>query len=180
MSCQLDSADCWLRERPHASRASAPAVHERPYAAGRAVIRLTVPGRLEYRTLVLRVVSAACKLVARDSTEFEQQVVSAFSEAFNNIAIHGYREQGGDVEIEIDGGDDGLTIRMLDHGARFRPELVAAPRLSELPESGMGLYIICSFMDEVTYRPGDPPRTANVLCMTKRLGPSPRSEIGTR
>ena len=42
--------------------------------------------------------------------------------------------------------------------------------LDALPESGLGLFIIRSFMDEVKYVPGSP----NVLSMTKYLDPARR------
>jgi serine/threonine-protein kinase RsbW len=140
------------------------------------VITLTVPGSLLYRSLVLRVVESACRHVRARSgsgsahARFEDEVISAFSEAFNNLAIHGYAERPGDVRIEIDPLDDGITIRLLDTGKTFDPDLVAAPRMDELPESGMGVHIIRSFMDVVTYTPGAPPAQCNVLSMTKRLG----------
>lgn len=136
-----------------------------------------------YRDLVLRVVAASCKLVRRADElqdagqdlleprdEFEAQVISASGEAFNNIAIHGYSDYPGEARIEIETAQDSITIRMFDDGRTFDPTRVALPKA--LPESGMGLYIMRSFMDEVTYQPGNPPNTANVLCMTKRRAPS--------
>lgn len=132
-----------------------------------------------YRDLVLRVVAASCKLVRRadelqdtgqdtleSHDEFEAQVISAFGEAFNNIAIHGYADHPGEVRMEIETEQDAITIRVFDDGRTFDPTRVALPQA--LPESGMGLYIIRSFMDEVTYQPGNPPRTPNMLCMKKR------------
>lgn len=141
------------------------------------MISLTVPGTLLYRPLVLRVVESSCKLVrvrscgalACSRAHFDDEVVSAFSEAFNNVAIHGYAGRAGDVYIEIQPDDGGITIRMLDTGKSFDPDQVEAPRLEELPESGMGLFIIHSFMDRVAYSRGDPPRTPNVLVLYKRL-----------
>jgi serine/threonine-protein kinase RsbW len=135
------------------------------------VIRLRVPGALQYRDLVVRCVAAACKLVgagngARSHGEFDDQVVSAFGEAFNNAALHSYRGRvGGEVEIEIEIGEDFITIRMLDYGEAFDIAGVPAPDLDTLPESGLGIFIIKSFMDEVTYRAGAP----NVLSMTKTI-----------
>ena len=138
------------------------------------MIRLRVPGALKYRDLAVRAVAAACKLVGDgDPTgagdrEFIDQVVSAFGEAFNNTAIHSYAGLTvGDVDIEIEIGDSHITIRVLDYGKSYDFLSVPQPDLDTLPESGMGLYIIRSFMDEVDYVPGAP----NVLSMTKRVGP---------
>ncbi len=141
------------------------------------MIRLRVPGALEYRDLVVRCVAAACKLVGaasayRATREFDDQVVSAFSEAFNNAALHSYRGGAvGDVEIEIEIGEDFITIRMLDYGQSFDIGEVPEPDLEALPESGLGIFIIKSFMDEVSYRAGAP----NILSMTKTIRPRLRS-----
>lgn len=139
------------------------------------MIRLRVPGSLAYRHLALRVVAAACKMATprRDEAgspdlcheEFEAQTVSAFGEAFNNIAIHGYRGgPPGDVDIEIESDEDGIVIRLMDTGSSFDPASIDNPPIDDLPESGMGLFIIKSFMDEVDYSPGSP----NVLRLAKR------------
>lgn len=139
------------------------------------MIRLRVPGSLTYRHLALRVVAAACKMAAPrrvdggwpgpTEEEFEAQTVSAFGEAFNNIAIHGYRAgPPGDVDIEIESDADGIIIRLMDTGCSFDPGSIESPPIDDLPESGMGLFIIKSFMDEVDYRPGSP----NVLRLVKR------------
>jgi serine/threonine-protein kinase RsbW len=136
------------------------------------MIRLQVPGTLRYRDLAVRVVSAACKLVPtgepRSSAkqDFDHQVVSAFGEAFNNAAIHSYRGRpAGEVEIEVDVRGDGITIRIADYGQSFDLARVAPPDLDALPESGLGIFIIQSFMDEVTYQAGE----RNVLSMTKTI-----------
>jgi serine/threonine-protein kinase RsbW len=145
------------------------------------VIHLRVPGSLRYRDLTVRVVGSACKLVGlpldentgpfRFNMEWDNEVVSAFGEAFNNVAIHSYRgKKPGDVEIEVDVDQQHITIRILDWGNSFDLDLVPAPDLDALPESGLGLYIIRSFMDEVRYLPGTP----NVLSMTKYLDPARR------
>jgi serine/threonine-protein kinase RsbW len=142
------------------------------------VIHLRVPGNLRYRDLAVRVVGAACKLVGSDettgairNTEWDNEVVSAFGEAFNNTAIHSYdAHHPGDVVIEVETTISGITIRLIDHGKSFSLEDVPVPDLDALPESGLGLFIIRSFMDEVKYVPGSP----NVLSMTKYLDPARR------
>src|SRR3954453_7744727 len=60
-------------------------------------IRLHLAGILEHRDVALRVVSAACKLIPPQPNgqpwgEFQAQVVSAVSEAFNNVVMHGYAD----------------------------------------------------------------------------------------
>lgn len=155
------------------------------------MIRLRVPGSLTYRHLAVRVVAAACKMAAPKKPaqpagvtgagaaqedlgdgaaqpvedEFEAQTVSAFGEAFNNIAIHSYRPgPAGDIDIEIDSDEGGIVIRLMDTGKSFDPASVGPPNMEDLPESGMGLFIMHSFMDEVEYNPGRP----NTLRLAKR------------
>src|SRR5882757_1432999 len=127
-------------------------------------------GTLDHRDVTLRAVSAACKLVTRRPqgpawNEFRMQVVSAVSEAFNNIVLHGYERRGdGEIEIEIRATLDRITIAMRDYGSSFDPTTVPPPDFDALPESGWGLFIIRAFM-EISYAPGSP----NVLTLSKTL-----------
>jgi serine/threonine-protein kinase RsbW len=136
---------------------------------GQHIIRLEVQGILDHRDVALRTVSAACRLPFRGSRgdrfqEFRSHVVSAVGEAFNNIAIHGYRGRApGIVEIEVAASQDELSVEMRDYGESYDPSATPAPDLSDLPESGLGVFIMKSFMDRVEYTPGAP----NVLRLTK-------------
>jgi serine/threonine-protein kinase RsbW len=138
---------------------------------GKHIIRLELQGTLDHRDVVLRTVSAACRLLFQDtkeesSQEFRNHVVSAVGEAFNNIAIHGYRGRApGMVRIEMAATPDQLYVELTDDGASFDPSLVPTPDLGALPESGLGVFIIRSFMDSVQYTPGTP----NILKLTKRV-----------
>jgi serine/threonine-protein kinase RsbW len=141
------------------------------------LIRLKLPSLLEYRDLAMRMVTAACKLVrpckvhratgrSRFDPEFDDHVISAFGEAFNNAALHSYADGAiGDLEIEIEPSEDRLTIRLMDYGNGFDFNAVAKPDLDSLPESGLGIFIMRSCMDDVTYVAGKP----NVLSLTKYL-----------
>ncbi len=100
------------------------------------------------------------------------QVVSAVSEAFNNIVLHGYEGRGdGEIEIEIRATLDRITIAMRDYGSSFDPTTVPPPDFDSLPESGWGLFIIKAFMD-ISYTPGRP----NVLTLSKTLPSEPADE----
>jgi serine/threonine-protein kinase RsbW len=136
---------------------------------GKHIIRLEVQGILEHRDVALRTVSAACRLPFREAKEeqfkeFRSHVVSAVGEAFNNIAIHGYRGRAaGMVEIELAASPEQLSIELRDYGKSYDPRNAPTPDLDSLPESGLGVFIIKSFMDSVEYTPGPP----NVLKLTK-------------
>jgi anti-sigma regulatory factor (Ser/Thr protein kinase) len=137
-------------------------------------IRLTLPGTLAYRALAVRAIAESARLVSgsarRDPDDalahdvrdpFDTAVVSAFSEIFNNVAIHSYRRQGGGtIEIAITPSPDDLVIELVDHGEPF--DLASVPPLPDplaggpLPEGGMGIHIAKTMLDEVSYEPGPP------------------------
>jgi serine/threonine-protein kinase RsbW len=129
------------------------------------MIRLSVPSKLEYRDLAIRMVASACKLVPHARDDFSHGVISAFSEALNNVVLHGYGSEQGEIGIEVELGHDHLTIRLTDYGRSFDPAAAPPPDLESLPESGLGVFIMRSFMDHVTYAAGVP----NTLSMTKYL-----------
>jgi len=157
------------------------------------VIRLTMPADLRYRDVAVRAVAEACRLVSRNryahgshprvhhsatttqtldlSDRFAAEVVSAVSEIFNNIAIHGYGGEGtGDVTLEMRIRGDRLVIVISDQGSAFDPSQVPLPELDALPEGGMGIHIARACMDELDYTPGPP----NVWRMTKYTAGSMR------
>lgn len=149
------------------------------------MIRLKVPCSVEYRDLAMRLVAGACELVhvrKRETAngrwltdqEFDEKVISAFGEAFTNVVLHGAGPEGGDLEIEIEPHADRLTIRLIDQGRPFEISSVPAPDLDALPESGLGLFIMRSWMDDVSYEPGSP----NVLSLTKNVSGFSRSDDG--
>lgn len=156
-------------------------------------IRLTVPGTLRYRDLAVRIVAEAARLVScsshRNPNEpldhdvsdpFDTAIVSAFSEIFNNVAIHAYkRKGGGTIEISITAAERELTIELKDTGSPFDIDNIA-PLPTELdvdslPEGGMGIHIAKTMLDEVTYEPGPP----NLWRLCKRLpgGPSASNRV---
>lgn len=130
-----------------------------------AVVSLTVPIGLEYRHAAIRLVASACRLVPRSGEAFRDEVVSAFGEALNNVVLHGNGPSGGELEVEIELEDDRMTLRLMDYGKSFDPTKVRPPDLENLPDSGLGTFIMRSFMDRVSYRAGSP----NILTMTKKV-----------
>lgn len=133
------------------------------------MIFLRVPAVLGYRDLVTRAAATVCKIATGGDgvgAEILAELVSAIGEAFNNAVLHAYGGRpDGVVTVEIEAKDGVIEIAMSDEGASFDLDAVPAPDLAALPESGMGLFIIRSFVDELTYTPGPP----NVLRMRKRL-----------
>ncbi len=150
-------------------------------ANGCNVICLEVPGIIECRDMTLRTVAAACKLVMPDSrvrevhhAELITHIVSAVGEAYNNIVLHGYAgREPGTVHMRIENCCEWMRVMMKDTGISFDPRQVLPPDLEALPESGMGIFIMRSFVDEITYEAGPP----NTLMLFKRLDGDKESGI---
>jgi serine/threonine-protein kinase RsbW len=150
---------------------------------GSVPIRLSMLGRVQHRDIVLRAVAAACKLVRdqpgkpgdTDWNEFRMEVVTAVSEAFNNIVLHAYAgRDDGIIEMNIRTRRNYISVELRDFGDSFDPDRIPEPDLDRLPESGLGMFIIKELM-EVSYRPGRP----NVLTLSKRLNDAPARMMRT-
>jgi serine/threonine-protein kinase RsbW len=152
-------------------------------ANGCNVIVLEVPGIIECRDMVLRTVSSACRLLFSDAdsrksrcSEFTAHLVSAVGEAYNNIVLHGYAgREPGSVRMQIENCPEWMRVKIEDSGTSFDPSEATPPNLESLPESGLGVFIMRSFVDEVTYVAGSP----NVLTLLKRLDGGGRSGINS-
>ena len=135
---------------------------------------------LECRSLAIGLVSTLIDHVSAADRGFRNEMVTAFGEAFNNIVMHGYRDQAdGMLDVEAELSAEEMTIRLIDNGLVVDFERVPAPDLDSMPEGGMGVFLIHAMVDEVAYQGGTP----NVLALTKRItasatntprGPEPR------
>jgi anti-sigma regulatory factor (Ser/Thr protein kinase) len=157
------------------------ATSEYPSQNWRDVVRLEVPGTIECRDIVLRTVSAACKLIETSSEkqggpapDLRIPVVSAVGEAYNNIVLHGYAGRAaGPVQMRIENCQECMRIVLKDTGQSFDPTQASPPDLETLPESGIGIFVMQSMVDEVSYTAGSP----NVLTLVKRLGGSGKAGV---
>lgn len=135
---------------------------------GNARLVVSVPARMEYRDHVGALIMQVCRvqLPGEEGVILGHHLASAFNEAFNNAVLHAYAGTSvGTVEIELSVDLPRLELRISDHGHSFDPRAVAEPDLAGFPETGLGFYIMKSFMNEVEYRAGSP----NVLTMVKYL-----------
>jgi anti-sigma regulatory factor (Ser/Thr protein kinase) len=140
------------------------------------VIRLQIPAALSYRDIVVRLIEGACRVSRAErralgmddeqDVAFCEQLITAVGEAFNNTVLHAYRGELGEVLIEIEPRAGDLRVRISDQGESFDPSVVPAPKLDRVSESGMGLYIMRSCVDELSYTRGQP----NILELVKRYG----------
>jgi serine/threonine-protein kinase RsbW len=135
------------------------------------VVRLEIDSRLDHVELLGRAVRALCAtsgVPARTCAHIEL----ALDEAVNNVIRHAYKgEPGHRVEVVYTLADGRFTIDVIDEGTpmpeRPTPTFDFDPTdVANLPEGGMGLFIIHSVMDHVEYASRD---GRNALTMSRRL-----------
>ncbi len=88
------------------------------------------------------------------SQEEQDSLAIAVTEIANNAIVHGNKRDAGKkvfVNIAVNGGEIRMTIR--DQGVGFDPDKLSNPLDPEnlLRESGRGVFIVRSLMDEVLY-----------------------------
>jgi len=130
------------------------------------VIRLSFPAKPDY-LLLARLALSGVGRTTPVSDELLADLKLALTEACGNCVRHAYPDGQGDVSVAY-AFDDG-TIEMIveDHGVGL--DATAAPSLTD--ESGMGLPIIRTVVDELEIRPGVDGR-GTIVRMTKRLTPT--------
>lgn len=125
-------------------------------------------GNVELLARAVRGLCGAAGLPGRDCARVELALV----EAVNNVVRHAYHGEPGhtvEVTVTVDGGQ--LALEVADDGTPMPPHgtpvLDFDPTdLANLPEGGMGLYLIHSVMETVEYQSRD---GRNVLVMTHRI-----------
>ena len=77
-------------------------------------------------------------------------------EIFTNIVDYGYKNQGGEIEIELSVGDGKMTAQISDSAPPFDPLAeVADPNLDASLEDrdvgGLGIFFVKKHMDDIAY-----------------------------
>ena len=146
------------------------------------MVRLTIPAQHVFRDLVVSAVLTAVDAEAGIlDADARDEIVSALGEAFNNVVLHAYRDvRDGTVDVRVTATPSSVEIVISDRGRAFDPSTVPAyeaPQIDDdgaldaigllsLREGGMGLYIMRSCVDEMTYVAGGNGRP-NVLVLRK-------------
>lgn len=122
-------------------------------------------------------VSEGVRILARPilGEEAAGDVELALVEAATNVVRHGYGSEGGPIRIEASEIANGMMVKISDWGRPIPGEALASAGLSrfdfdpsnlvDIPEGGMGLSLIASVMDEVTYRSDE---GQNILTLLRR------------
>lgn len=99
------------------------------------------------------------------------QIKLVLEELGVNIVKHGHdSDPDHQFEIVLDSDTDALTIELRDEGRAFNP-LTDSPEpdvdsgLEDRPVGGLGIYLVRTMMDELSYRRED---NQNILTIVKR------------
>lgn len=127
-----------------------------------------MPNRKKNKTGELRVQSKTENLsVIRDFVSLNalkagipeatiEKIILAVDEACTNIIKHAYKHSPeGKIIIKVEYDKEKLSVTITDYGISFEPDKVPVPDLQkyyrEHRVGGLGLYLIKSLMDDVTY-----------------------------
>jgi len=134
-------------------------------------VRLAIDSRLDHVELLGRAVRSLCTTVGVGVRE-AAQVELALVEAVNNVIRHAYHGRPGHVvEVTFTITHASLELEVLDDGEPMTRGRIAQlefdPRdVPNLPEGGMGLLIMHSVMEQVTFSRHE---ERNRLVMSRRL-----------
>jgi serine/threonine-protein kinase RsbW len=116
--------------------------------AGNPNVRLRFVNRPENVLLVRQTLNGLADTLGINALELND-VVTAVTEACNNVVLHAYRGKEGPLEVELSAHESGLDVLVRDRGIGIR-ERTPAP---EQPVSGgIGLPVIHALADHVELR----------------------------
>lgn len=134
------------------------------------VVQVEIESKLENVHTVQDAVHDVCEQCGvEDDTRYDVELCVV--EATTNVIRHAYKGRSGEkVSVTISADDDQIVIEVADRGELgflcVRPIMIESSDIPSLPEGGMGLAIIRSVMDEVSYCSSKDGR--NVFLMKKR------------
>ena len=116
-------------------------------------VRLTIPAKAEYITLVRLALSGLSHLRPLDE-ETLGDLKLAVTEACSNSVRHAYRDgREGSVDVKYELHPDRLIVEVCDDGAGFTVAEVARLDDGSLTEGGLGIAIIRELADELEFGP---------------------------
>ena len=127
-------------------------------------IKMEISANPEYVSIIRLTTSGIANKVGFCLDDIEDLKV-AISEACTNAIKHSLEDRFTIIYTMI---EKGLTIEIIDNGKGYNTKEVSEPDLDNLKESGMGLFIIESLMDEVNVESTEGKGTS--IKMTNYLG----------
>lgn len=131
--------------------------------------------RVKSRTENLSEIRDFVSLNARDAGIPEaivENIILAVDEACTNIIKHAYNlSPEGEIVIKIDYDEEKFMVTIIDYGNSFDPNRVPLPDLQkyyrEHRVGGLGMYLMKSLMDDVTYT--SIPGKYNQVLLSKKI-----------
>jgi serine/threonine-protein kinase RsbW len=121
---------------------------------GAATVRLTIPAKAEYITLV-RLALSGLSQSRQLPDETLGDLKLAVTEACSNSVRHAYSEgREGSVEVVYELHPDRLVVEVSDEGEGFQVDEREPEDDEALPEGGLGIAIIRELADELEVGPG--------------------------
>lgn len=110
-------------------------------------INVKLPCNPEYVSVARLTASLVASKMGFNVEEIEDIKV-AVGEGCNNAILHG-KGSDNNFQIEFSVLKDKLSITIQDYGNGFDLDNYSEPNINELPEGGLGIFIIHSLMDNV-------------------------------
>lgn len=106
------------------------------------------------------------------SEEQAFKICLAVDEACSNLIRHSFKfDKSKEICVAIEEANDKFTINILDKGSSFNPLDYSTPDMIEylkkFQKGGLGIHIIKSVMDEISYSPALENNSCNTLMLTK-------------
>ena len=127
-------------------------------------IKMEISANPDFVSIIRLTTSGIANKIGFSIDDIEDMKV-AVSEACTNAIKHSSDNK---FSVEYTIFEDGLTIKIVDSGKGYDVDAVDKPNLKEPKESGLGLFIIQSLMDEVEIKSNI--NYGTVIKMTKYLG----------
>lgn len=118
------------------------------------IIRVTIPSDIKELKKIEHITNHIAKKLNM-SEDQEDNLSIAVTEAVGNAIVHGNKkDRDKRVFVSFSLLEKKLRIKVKDEGKGFKPESVTNPLDPEniMKESGRGIFILKSLMDEVKYR----------------------------
>jgi len=106
-------------------------------------VRLTMPARPEGVAVVRQALAGLADALDVDAAVLADMKM-AVSEACTNVVVHAYDDSEGVLEVDMLADENGLTIRVRDHGSGIHPH---AQSTRDVPALGLGLPLIAALSD---------------------------------
>ncbi|WP_306770740.1 ATP-binding protein [Isachenkonia alkalipeptolytica] len=130
-------------------------------------IELSIPNKAEFVSVVRLTLVAIANRVGFNIEEIEDMKV-AIAEACTNAITHGNNTPAESINIHFTLMEKGLEIEVKDKGVGCDVEKIEDPKIEELNENGLGIFIIRSLMDDVKIH--SEPDQGMTIIMTKMIG----------